>query len=108
MDELLDRVELRQLREFFLEEIFDGFYVVVRDAFLVLDVLRVGGAEVLHQVLEKVVGSGAERRYFGNAGMRGEALQPAYFDDYAVADQAVFAEVGCQRAGQATVAAVDR
>ncbi|MCY1284564.1 hypothetical protein D9M70_334730 [compost metagenome] len=108
MDELADLVQFRQFGRLLLEQVFDRLDVVVGGALDVLDTLRVLDLEVIHQAVQQGVGLGRERRDLGDAGVSGEALEPAHFDHDAEADQAVFAEDRAQGTGFAGIAAVDR
>src|SRR5690606_7363055 len=107
VNELADLVQLRQFGGLLLEQVLDGLDVMVGGALDFLDTLGVLDGEVLCQLVEQGIGFGGEGRYFRDAFVRCEALQPAYFDQYTATDQAVFAEDGAQGAGFAGVAAVD-
>ncbi|MNY65363.1 hypothetical protein D3C86_2026250 [compost metagenome] len=72
-----------------------------------LDALGVLELEVFRQLVEQGVGLGGERRDFRDAGMGGQALQPAHFHLNAATDQAEFAEDRAQGAGFAAVAAIN-
>ncbi len=107
MDELADRLQFGIAGDSLLEQVFHRLHVVVGGALDILDSLGVGEAEVLDQAFEDAVGVLAERRYFGNAGMTGQRLQPAHFDQHPMTDQAILAEDGPQAGGLVGVAAVD-
>ncbi len=107
MDELADRGQLRQLGRLLLEQVLHGLHVVVGGALDFLDALGVLQLEVAGQVVQQGVGFGGEGRDLGDAGVGGEALQPADFHQDAETDQAVFAEDRTQGAGFAAVTAID-
>ncbi|MDT4809297.1 hypothetical protein FQZ97_421790 [compost metagenome] len=106
VDELADLGQFRQLGGLLLEQVFHGLDVVVGGALDFLDALGVLQLEVFGQLVEQGIGFGGEGRDFRDAGVGGEALQPADLHLDAATDQAVFTEDRAQGAGFAGVAAV--
>lgn len=107
VDELADLGQFRQRGGLLLEQVLHGLHVVVGGAFDFLDALGMLELEVFGELVQQGVGFGGEGRHFRNAGVGGEALQPAHFDLDAETDQAVFTEDRTQGAGFAGVAAID-
>ncbi len=94
MDEFSNFCQLRQTSHAILQEVLDGLHVVIGGALGMLDPEGVGFGKVRHQRIQKCIGFGREGRYFRNAGMGRQTLQPAYFHFDTGMDQAVFAEIG--------------
>ena len=107
VDEFVDGSQLRQLLGLLLEQVFHGLHVVVGGALEFLDALGVLQLEVLGQAVQQRIGFGGEGRHFRNAGMLGQALQPAHFYQDAVLDQAELAEDRAQSVCLAGVTAID-
>ena len=107
MDELADRLQLGVALDLLLQEVLDRLHVVIGGALDVLDAVRVLDREAGDDALEDVPGVLAEGRHLGDAGVRGQRLQPADFHQDAVPDQPVLAEDGAQVERLAAIAAVD-
>ena len=59
---------------FFLDEILDGFNVVISGAFDILDPMRIVFGEVFDQSLENMIGMLTESRYLRDIRAGGEVL----------------------------------
>ena len=66
MHELTHGIQLGIAGDFFLDEVFDGFHVVVRCAFDIFDTLRIFFREIINQPVKNLVDVITERRHFGN------------------------------------------
>ena len=108
VDELTDVGQFRQLGGLFLEQVLNGFDVVVGGALDLFDTLGVLQREVFRQFVQNGVGFGGEGRDFRDGSVSSQALEPANFNQDASTDQAVFAENWAQGLGFAGVAAVNR
>ncbi|RMS74783.1 Glutathione s-transferase protein [Pseudomonas savastanoi] len=108
VDELADLVQLRQFGSLLLEQILNGFDVVVGGALDLFHALGVLNREVFSQGVEDGVGLRRERRDFGNLRVGRQTLEPANFNHHTETDQAVFAENRAQGLGFAGVAAINR
>ena len=107
MDEFADRFQFRQVAGLLLEQIFDGLHIMIGGALDFLYPLCMGKLEVIHQTVQKGVGVLGEGFDLRNAGVCGQALQPADLNLNSEAEQPVFAEDAAQACGLATVAAID-
>src|SRR3546814_688289 len=107
VDEFVDLGQFRQLLGLLLEQVLDGFYVMIGGSLEFLHALGVLQLEVLGQLVQHRVGFGGEGGDFRNAWVGCQALEPADFDLDAATNQAEFAEDRAQGAGFAGVAAVD-
>jgi hypothetical protein len=107
MDELADRFQFGVAGDLLLEQVFHRFHSVIGGALDVFDPLGVGQREILDQPVEDTDGVLAQQRYFEDARIAGQRLQPTHLDQYPVADQAVLAEHRPQIGGFIAVAAID-
>ncbi len=108
MDKFADLFQFRKLFGLLLEQVLNGFHVVVGGALELLDAFGVGHVKVFCQAIQDRVGFGGEGRDFADARVSGEALQPAHFDLYTEANQTIFAENRAQAGGLAAIAAINR
>ncbi|KAF1023298.1 MAG: hypothetical protein GAK37_03259 [Pseudomonas sp.] len=108
VNELADLGQFRQLGGLFLEQVLNGFYVMVGGALDLFDTLGVLQSKVVGQGVEHGVGFGGKSGHFTDGRVSGQALQPAHFNQNAGTDQAVLAENRAQGLGFAGVAAVNR
>jgi len=108
MDELHLRSQLRMALNLFLEEILHSLHVVIGGGFDLLDALGVCQRKILGYGVQKGSAGVAQWRRFRDLRRGGQSLQPANFDNDAIADQGEFAEIGAQGVGLVAVAAVDR
>jgi len=93
---------------FFLQKIFDRLDVVIGGRLDLLDAARIAFREIRNDALEEFFRGWREGRYFLDLFVTAEREQPAYLDQHAPADQAVFAEERAERSGFGLVAAVER
>src|SRR6056297_3225929 len=108
VDKFGDRVELRHLLDFFLDEILNGFDIVVGGAFDGLDAFGVGKTEPGDYSVQETAGMRRESWNLGDQGVRGQFLQPADFYRHPVSDQAIFAENIAKNTDFIAIATVNR
>ena len=92
VDELADGLELGITLYLVLEEILDGFDVMVGYGFAALDVLGVLEGEIIHDGVDEGHGLGGEGGDFRNTAAGGEMLEPRELDADAEAHQTVLGE----------------
>mmetsp|Transcript_40673 Transcript_40673/g.100512 ORF Transcript_40673/g.100512 Transcript_40673/m.100512 type:complete len:506 (+) Transcript_40673:240-1757(+) len=99
--------ELGVLADAVLDDVLHRLDVVVGGALHLLHLRRVRRAEVRQEVLEELVGVGAQRGHLGDLGDGGQLLQPPHLDDDAGAHQGVLREARAQHLDLGAVAPVD-
>ena len=92
MQKIFQRLSFGPVAQFFTDEVLDGFNIVIGGRFDLFNALGVVEREIVDDVIEHVLHDRCQRREFSNVGFIGKALQPAYLDQYAEANQTVFAE----------------
>ena len=107
VDEFADIGQFRQLGSLLLEQVLNGFDVVVGGALDLFDAFGVLQREVFGQFVQNGVGFSGEGRDFRDGSMCSQTLEPANFNQDASTDQAVLAENWAQGLGFAGVAAVN-
>ena len=107
MDEFQRFGRFRNRGKLVAQPVFDGFHVVVGAALDGLDLLGIGFGEVCFELHEMRDSGGGERRQFLDAGFIAQRLEPFDFDQHAVADQAVFAEMAAQAFNFAVITPVE-
>ena len=107
MDEFGDFRDFGIAGETVLQEILDGFDVVIGARLYGFDRRAVGFREGADDFVECLESRRGELRHFLDGGFGGERFEPFDFDLDAVADQPEFAEVAPQRFDLAAVAPVE-
>ncbi len=92
MQKVLERRRFGSISKTFANEIFNGFDVMIRARFNLLDTLGVVQREVVNHVIQDVFHHGGERREFGDRCFIGKALEPPHLDQHPETDQAILAK----------------
>ena len=108
MDEFRNRVQFRDLRHFFFQEILNRFNVVVSGTLDGFDACGIFFAEIGDNCIKVTDCVGSKSRNFLDRCVRGQFLQPTYFNLYTEFQQTIFAENPAQRADFIAVASIDR
>ena len=108
VDEFRNRVQFRDLRHFFFQEILNRFNVVVSGTLDSFDARRIFFAETGDDCIKVTDCVGSKSRNFLDRCVRGQFLQPTYFNLYTEFQQTIFAENPAQRADFIAVASIDR
>ncbi|MNX69993.1 hypothetical protein D3C86_1012280 [compost metagenome] len=105
MDELGGASQFGVIGDFFLQPVFDGLDVMVRDAFDVLDAAGVCFGEILDELTQAGTGALGERGQFRQAGI-GQGNQPGHLDFDTVRHEAGLGEQTAQRVAPGSVSAI--
>ena len=108
MGELLGLRQIRAALQFFLDEILDGFDVMVGGALDGLDAFGIGHAEIGGDTAQIRDLFGIEFRQFGDTGFGGQRDQPFDFHMHAGFDQPVLGKDRTQGVDLAGIAAIGR
>lgn len=108
MDELGNSVQFRDIRHFLFQEILNCLHVMVGRTLNGFDTRSIFFIEVSDNRIKETDCVGSKSRNFLDRCVRGQFLQPAYFNLYTEFQQTVFAENPAQRADFIAVASIDR
>ncbi|MNZ69914.1 hypothetical protein D3C78_882300 [compost metagenome] len=108
VDKFRHGMQRRNAFHFLFQEIFNRFHVVVGGAFDRFDTCSIFFIEFCHDVIEVIVCLGSKSRNFLDCCVRGQFLQPAYFNLYTEFQQTIFAENPAQRADFIAVTSINR
>ena len=92
VDEFADGFQLGLPCNFFLEVVLDRFHVMVGGALDGFDPQGICFAKVAEDAFQKGIGCRGKSGHFTDLRVCRQHLQPADFYQYAVVDQAIFAE----------------
>ena len=94
-------------RQFFFDQIFDRFNVVVGCCFNGFYLSCIVNIEAINERINCLVLLFAQRRQLWNGGFRSQALEPAEFHQYAKPNESIFAEELAQGASVSRVSTIN-
>ncbi len=101
-------MQFRDISHFFFQEILNCLHIMVGRTLNGFDARSIFFIEVSDDRIKETDCVGSKSRNFLDRCVRGQFLQPAYFNLYTEFQQTVFAENPAQRADFIAVASIDR